>query len=384
MIDFPRPTATIHPAPGGVAANRLRAASRRLAPPVLAFLLVALAPGPVSAESGPGRAGDATPPELRRLRSSGSYCTPLEETPPVVLDSLGVEAIVARMCSQNLRVWTRTDSIYRSGRFGKPGSDAAARRARWHFQLRVLTAFDYLTDAAAESRIRVASEEALIPPLGNRYANTAVYPIRALQRALVGAGGFCLEYDLSRCPDGVSLLGGVPTRIRPDRIAGEDGIFLPAQSLEFMDRIHKSVTLVYKARFCGKASREVIVDRGDTLDLTTVSEVEGLYARKAGTHRMTAMIIWRSHTRGDLDPQRPRLGACAYFPHIAIRLPAFLPDIGLADLRGFDLPNPIVSLAWGARHERLDWIETPGGTSFEPWEGAGPCPMEVERRFPDL
>ena len=85
-----------------------------------------------------------------------------------------------------------------------------------------------------------------------------------------------------------------------------------------------------------------MVDRGDTPGLDHHHDVEGMYVRKAGVHRLGAVVFWRSRVEGDRDPARPRVGGCAYFPRIQIRL-SLLPDLGLDDLREFDLPQPVVA-----------------------------------------
>jgi hypothetical protein len=89
-------------------------------------------------------------------------------------------------------------------------------------------------------------------------------------------------------------------------------------------------------------------------------------------------------THGERDPARPRAGAYAYFPRISIALPFFLPDLGLDDLREFDLPNPVVSMDWVRAHPSTPWMTVSPDAFFHPWEAIGPLPAEVDRRFPDL
>jgi hypothetical protein len=65
-------------------------------------------------------------------------------------------------------------------------------------------------------------------------------------------------------------------------------------------------------------------------------------------------------------------------------LPFFLPNIGLDDLREFDLPGPVIAMDWARAHPSTSWVGVSPDAFFHPWEAIGPCPVEVERRFPDL
>jgi hypothetical protein len=144
------------------------------------------------------------------------------------------------------------------------------------------------------------------------------------------------------------------------------------------------VDLAYERRCCGRIRTERILDRGDTLDLLVLDDIRGMYARKAGTHRLNALLFWRSRVEGDRDPARPRVGACAYFPGIHIHLPVFLPDLGLEDLREFDLPQPILPAEWFRNPTESDWMTVHPGGMIRPWGARGPRPWILDERYPDL
>lgn len=296
------------------------------------------------------------------------------------MDSLG-----RRMTAVNDSAWERTDSLFRAGVFGNPNAADARERALTHFKLRARNAIHYLADLCGNSHLRGVTEADLALPFGERYANTTVFPIRYLTQGLIGTGGFCLRYELDGPFDERVMLGGVPVGIHTDQVQDDnDPASKPAISVQFSSELHKTIELLFLTEVCGRAHHEMIVDRGDTLELITVTEIEGMYARRGGTHRLSALIFWRSVISGDRDPDRPRAGAYAYFPHISLSLPFFLPDIGLDDLREFDLPNPVVSMDWVRAHPSKPWVTVSPDAFFVPWEQMGPVPDEVELRFPDL
>jgi len=147
------------------------------------------------------------------------------------------------------------------------------------------------------------------------------------------------------------------------------------------------VDLVYEGHFCGRASYDRIVDQGDTLDLLTLSEIQGMYVRKFGFHLLSGLVYWRSHVNGSQDPPRLRVGARAYFPHIHLNMPFFLPDLGLSDLREFDVPQPILPIDWFRQHEQeaFDWVQVFADNAIlVPFDEVGPVPAVVLDRFPDL
>jgi hypothetical protein len=322
-------------------------------------------------------------PRLEANEPAARYC----ETDGVAVVSLGeagVDSLCLRMTAANDAAWDRTDSLFSAGYFGAPSSAVAREKAATHFLLRSRHAFDYLADLGCAARTVRVNEGSLSVPFSDRYANTNAFPVVFLREGLVGRGGFCLSYDIHGKFDRRTKLGGVALRVRNEPVEDEEGNkTVPGLSVEFLSRIHKSVDLLYLARFCGRIERETIIDRGDTLELVIISGIEGMYARKAGNHPLQALVTWRSMTHGDRDPARPRSGACAYFPRFQIQL-RFLPDLGLEDLRDFNLPSPVVALSWVRSHPSRPWMKVTPDAFYEPWETSGPRPLELDRRFPDL
>jgi hypothetical protein len=295
-----------------------------------------------------------------------------------------VDSIAGRLAAINMRVFAATDSLYRAGAFGSPGSDEAEEGARIHFHMRAATGMDYITEFATGEPLWV-NEQSLITPFARKYENYGVYPIRFLVRALAGEGGFCMLYDFPDAFDAMVPMGGLTVRAHMDEVGG-GGRRREALSLALPTSQYKTVDLLYESRFCGRVGAETVVDRGDTLLVQILDDLDGVSVRRWGTHRMRAIVIWSNLVHGDRDPVHPRLGAVAYFPHIQLRLPLFLPDLGLADLRDFDQPNPIFPFYWyrDMAERPVDWITADERGNLYPWKSYGPRPGFLDERFPDL
>ena len=346
--------------------------------------------GPVSSRlcrrPGTVRAQDGSA-QISENPSSCGLCSPPDSLPQHLLGEAGIDSIGRKLSGYNLRCWRDADRLYRAGAFGPVGNDKARAAARLHFALRCWNGFDYVAQVTQDKhRVDLTREQDLETPFGRIYCNTTVYPLRFLSRALVDPGGFCMQYTPPDRFDEMSMLGGVPIRVHSDRIDPGSGPPASALSVDFESTIHKTVELVYEPNVCGRVSQEMVVDRGDTLDLICIYDLEGMYVRKFGVHRMGAMVFWRSHVEGSRDPGRPRLGASAYFPHIHLNLPAFLPSIGLADLRDFDVPQPVLTMSWFVQQakEQADWITAYPDGMVGPWDPVGPRPRVLDQRFPDL
>jgi hypothetical protein len=347
------------------------------------------ADGAARSEEGPapaaGGASNRIPTQLRAGTTSHRFCVPDEAVPVIEMGEAGMDSLGRRMTAANDAAWERADSLFRAGRFGDPRSADARSKTLTHFKLRTRMALDYLADLCSDPFVHGVNEHALARPFGAWYANTTVFPIRFLEQGTVGTGGFCLRYGLPDSFDERVMLGGVPVLVHRDQVQEDDAPGPKAAlSVQFSSELHNTIELLFLAEVCGQARRETIIDRGDTLELITVTEIEGMYARRGGTHRLGALIFWRSATVGDRDPDQPRAGAYAYFPRISLSLPFFLPDIGLDDLREFDLPNPVVSMDWVRAHPSKPWVRISPDAFFVPWKAMGPIPEQVERRFPDL
>ena len=146
------------------------------------------------------------------------------------------------------------------------------------------------------------------------------------------------------------------------------------------------IRLLFENSFCGRVMLEQIVDRGDTLELLVIHDLEGIYLKKVGTHKMGAMVFWKSIPNEKLLSLEPRLGGCVYFPDIKLKLPFFLPDFGLSDLCDVAYPAPILTKSWfiSPKQGCPPWLEVADGARFNNWNSNGPRPIIIEEYFPDL
>lgn len=326
-------------------------------------------------------------PVIGDLRSPCGYCHPDLKLPFRRFAEADIDSIGRDLSRRNHQAFVRADSLYRAGHFGPMGHRDSRRLARAHFQLRAETALDYIRRLSSQQdSVFVADEHAMQGPFGELYSNTAVYPLRFLSRALVGPGGFCMEYSIPHKHRDTVLQGGVPVALRDDVVRTPGGGRAHVLALELRSDLHSTINLLYKERFCGLVHTETVVDHGDTLDLLIIDQIEGLYVQRAGVHRMQAILSWRSRVEGDRLPGNPRIGSYVYMPGIRIDLPLFLPSLGLHDLRIFSLPQPVMridGIAQWIEHDP-EWIEVSPGFGFTPWEPHGAIPDVITERYPDL
>jgi len=350
---------------------------RRLLP-----LLCLLLPASLSRVSASPEAGST---ELRADQSSRTHCVLENGEVPRYVGEASMDSLGRQLHRHNLRVWLRTDSLYRAGAFGPPGSEEAKNRARIHLQLRVETGMSYIR-RLTEGALLWVDETSLRRPFGDVYANYGVYPIYFLRRALAGKGGFCMGYDYPEGLERTLTMGGVRVKAKVERIDPDGDPKIRVLTLDYPTAMHKTVQLLYEPTFCGEVRSERVIDRGDTLDVVRLEGLEGLWVRRWGLHRLAAVAVWRSAVRGERDPANPRVGACAYFPSLDLHLPIFLPNVGLDDLRFFDYPAPVFDFGWLSAEEKdpPDWITISLNGSVSPWEPVGPRPEVLEAAYPDL
>lgn len=326
---------------------------------------------------------------IEELRAGGVACALCSDTLEVPVHLFRRNEVIERgekIAGRNRRAVLEVDSLLRAGYFGPPGEEFSSKEAQRSLKLLLLTAFDYIAElAVSDGPLLETNEQELLRPLADRFLNVGVYPIRTLRRGRIGHGSYCMDYGLDGAP-----LGPL------DQGDGLDPLFLeeveiesrrrPILRLDFGVEGQGEIELLYLPRCCGSVGRYSIVDRGDTLDLVVLKQLEGSYVRKAGVHAMGGLAFWRGRfPKERWDQERVRVGAVAYFPGIKFELPFFLPDLGLDDLRGFDLPQPFW-LGSDVRGEgRLpDWLSVSYDGTLDHWRGEGPRPAILEWIFPDL
>ncbi|MBK8232652.1 MAG: hypothetical protein IT349_03000 [Candidatus Eisenbacteria bacterium] len=329
----------------------------------------------------------AAPGETKPGGSGIPICLGNGGLPELPLTATITDSVGQALSRHNHRVVARTDSLYRAGRFGRPGSDEAKKRALIHFQLRSWSGFRYTADFANQTRqVLVAADDAPLAPFSADYANVAVYPLRFIDQVRIGRGGFCINYAIPDAYDEQILDGGVTVRIRRMDLELDHQGVRPVINREQPTSEHSTVELLYEACFAGRVTEERVVDRGDTLLFLSIDNIEGAHVRKFGTHRLGAITEWRSLVRGDDDPANPRIGAAAYFPEIHLEMPFFLPDLGLDDLRAYDYPLPVMETSWyrSPPSSLPEWLKVDPSGTIKNWKLHGPRPKALTERYPDL
>lgn len=322
------------------------------------------------------------------LRAGGLACALCDDAPafPIVrLREPDLEEIGRALHRRNVKAAAVIDSLYRTGYFGPPGSGRARKEARRGFKIKSANLMDYIADlSSAQERILEIDEAALAKPFFDTFVNPGFYPIRGLQRGRTGLGSFCMEYDLDRIGSGrtieappafhVSLVDATVMR-EPMRLL----------KMRYESGLHRSIDLLFEPRYCGRVERRITTDRGVEIELVLMTDIEGSYVGKWGIHRIAGLAFWRSiPPDGAWDHEQVRIGSVAYFPGITFRLPFFLPDLGLDDIRDFDLPQPL----WErkdleARMEWPDWMGIDAAGNLPDWTAEGPRPMLLDQLFPD-
>jgi hypothetical protein len=205
------------------------------------------------------------------------------------------------------------------------------------------------------------------------------FPYDRLARARVGHGRFRMDYDLVEgFRTTAEMMVGRRAEIRVERVRLHDAE-RPLLRMEYPSGAHGTLEMLFDSPYRGVVERRTVVDRGDTLDLVLVREIEGVYVRKWGIHRLGGLATWRGRA-----PGAARVGAAAYFPAIKLRLPWFLPDLGLADLREFHVPHPVWERDFVRDPRRHpEWLGLDPTGAMTDWESEGPRPRLLDEVFPD-
>lgn len=306
----------------------------------------------------------------------------------LILDGAAVDSIGRSFSRHNSRVVGLADSLYRAGRFGTIGEQATRERAMIFLQLRAWNAMHYLANLSTDERgVGHITDPDELAAYTDQYRNLAIYPLRFIEEARIGARAFCVRYNIPKGFDRHIPYGDETVRLRHERAKVPEVGRVDVICREHSPEPGKTLDLLFSTEnFSGDVLVERIVDRGDTLNLVTLANIEGLWVRKSGLHRMTALTVWWNDVDGLRDPANVRIGGCAYFPEIKFALPSFLPDLDLADLRDFAFPPPIFATELFRNPQFVfpAWIETFANGQFRGWQSHGPRPRLVEQRFPDM
>ncbi len=326
--------------------------------------------------------GTSTPlldPDICVLCNNAIPCRTLENlTAPVAEEA--AEAI----SRWNIEVIVRADSLLRSGAFGVPESEEARGEAIRYFKYHALSALEFIGYLANHPRVVWETNQRGVEGFFADFANPGIYPIWGLTRARMGGDMFCMEFDVAERTDARRMMGLRQVRLRSTHLK-RDGRKAPAWSMELPTPSSGEAHYVFCDRYSGRVRREIIEEQGQELELVILEGLDGFYIKKWGTHQCAALVLWRNRLPiGQWPPALPRLGAVAYFPGLRLRLPGFLPDVNLSDLRSFRPFQPLIA-ADACREGRLpEWVPVSDEGTIGDWEGEGPIPEAICEWFPDL
>jgi len=316
------------------------------------------------------------------------HCPLRDEDPGVpvhVLSADDVRAIGRAYSDSNQTRIVRLDSLLRAGAFGNPAGPEARAVAHQLTRLLTLNAYSYMIHYATDrDTVWEASEQSMRPAF-ETFSDPGVVPIARLRRARMGLGWMYAHYDLSEKVKTETALGGRMLRVRVDdvEIAGKRQ---RALCMDLPTGLHDLIEVWIEEEVTMRVEHALYPGPPAPYELYLLDDMRGLYVHKWGVHRPQAFVFWvtpRDPQRTGL-PDNPLVGVRIYAPHLRLRLPGFLPDLGFEDLRAVDLPQPILEIAYLRQRGQPAWLEPAQLRGFKRWEGLGPLPPDVRRRFPDL
>jgi len=308
--------------------------------------------------------------------------------PVVHLGAAAIDSIGRAISDRNVELVDRIEEAYRAGHYGTPGSDEARRNALAALIYDAEVAFDFVTRITLQDDvIYTISEDDLREAFTKGFRNPGIYPILGLLEARAGFGRFCMRFDVDNPEEREIVVSGEKMRSWTEEIEVH-GRRTRVENIEMKTFSHDRVHVVYE-RYTSGALRTFETEmHGYPVGVVAMEDLEGQYIRKFGFHEPKAVVLWKSAPGGELDPPPPGsrfLGCAVYIPHLKLKLPWFLPDIGFEDLKKFEFPEPVLTMeATRALQERdLDWLHIRKNMRLADWEGDGQVPAFVEERYPD-
>ena len=291
-------------------------------------------------------------------------------------------ARAAQMAARNLDTIARIDGDLEAGAFGPPATSQARQRANLVARLSLQNWYSFLFPLAIDSaHVYIIGREA-IAAVGARYAEPGVFPTAHLVELRVGRGGACARYDLAEDDEGWTIMGGRAHRFRV-RSRRIDGVQRRVMELEWVSAAAGKARVLVAENYCFKT--ELVEGHGDAPRVFLVYDLRGSWVKKAGLHRPGGFAFWTTSPgpRGPA-PAGHAVGSVMYISALKLRLPLFLPDFDLNDVRELGLPLPFVEARRIDRGELPAWlvsVERKG--QVVTWDGAGAVPAVVTARFPD-
>ena len=300
-----------------------------------------------------------------------------------ILDSKTMESVATHISQYNLRLISRTDSLYNAGYFGAIDSDLTIQEAARYIKYLSLSSIDFISYLSAQSDVIWETNEREMAGFYHQFVNPGIYPIWGLTRARMGGGAFCLEFDIDSSLKEKRMLG--LRQVKLESYTVDAGFVDPVNAwpLEMPTLEHGTTRYLFCDRYSSRVRRSIVEENGVALEVLVLDTIEGLYVEKRGLHKCTGMVFWRSLISEELwPPEASHLGAAAYFPGLKLTIP-FLPDIGLYDLREFSAFQPLLSVETCQSDNLPDWLGLTDVGLIEGWGNEGAIPEVIKSLFPD-
>lgn len=309
------------------------------------------------------------------------------EDPGVPVQTLTVDdarQIGASYSAYNSAQIVRLDSLRRAGNFGLPESARARKQAHLLARMKTINAYSYMIHYGADPDTVWQADESALGPAFASFSDPGIVPLVKLSRARMGLGRMCARYDLSQKMRSETMIGDRRLAVRIDDVRIQ-GRTVRCLIMDLPTSLHDVVEVWLTEHVCMDVDHPVIDGPPAAYEAYILEHMQGLWVHKGGIHRPQAFVFWVT-PRSAIDwtvPARPLVGARIYVPHLRLKLPGFLPDIGFEDLRDVDLPQPILALDYFSAQRYPEWLQPMQMRGFKGWEGVGPLPPAMRERFPD-
>lgn len=286
--------------------------------------------------------------------------------------------------AHNIATLASLDSLRLAGRYGPPESARARKQVHLLARMKTMNAYSYMIHYGADpDTVWQADEQALGPAFAS-FSDPGIVPLVKLKRARMGRGHMCARYDLSEKMQSYTMIGDRKLSVRIDDVRIQ-GRTVRCLIMDLPTSLHDVVEVWLTEHVSMDVDHPFLDGPPGPYEAYILEHMHGLWVHKGGIHRPDAFVFWvtpRASIGWDL-PERPLAGARIYVPHLRLKLPGFLPDIGFEDLRDVDLPQPILALDYFRGDRYPPWLEPMSMRGFKGWEGVGPLPPAMRKRFPD-
>jgi len=252
-------------------------------------------------------------------------------------------------------------------------------------RLTTINAYRDLILLASDSTVVHEADESILREINARYADVSLFSAARLASVRLGLGHVCLRYTLGEKVAGEALHGGRTLRWRvvDTKVEGKEHRLL---QLDFPTGTDDVVKVLLAPHHYFSVEYHRVEGPPAPYEWFLVHNIEGAWLRKWGTHRPTAYMFWVSPLASVEEPalevpEEPLLGVRVYIPHLRLRMP-LLPDVGFDDLREIELPMPILAMSFVESGDKPSWLGS-RQAGFRDWEGVGPVPDDIRKRFPD-